>query len=92
MWGLLIAAVVLVLIGGALLLLTPQSPASFTCAGGIGGTACTFSGMIFVTPARIAGALCGLAGLLLVAGALGWVLGRRARTERPGATPAAETL
>ncbi|UAJ80638.1 hypothetical protein IT072_06375 [Leifsonia sp. ZF2019] len=56
-WGLVIAAVVLVLLGGALLFLTPEGAASFTCTGGIGGTACTFSGMVFITPARIAGAL-----------------------------------
>lgn len=88
MWGLLAVAVVLVLTGGALLLLTPEAPASFTCAGELGGTACTFSGMVLVTPARIAGSVCGLVGLLLVAGALGWVLGRRTAADRSTAPSA----
>ncbi len=80
MWVVLGAAAILVLVGAGVLLFAPVTFGTFgwTAYAPLSGETFSFSGMYPLTPRRATGALCVIAGLLLVAGVLGWVLGRRA--------------
>lgn len=81
MWGLLGAAVILVSVGAGLLLFTPVSFGWFAYAP-LSGESFSFSGMYPLTPERGAGAGLTVLGMLIVAGVLGWVLGRRSGLRR----------
>ncbi|MFF1572628.1 hypothetical protein ACFVWR_07775 [Leifsonia sp. NPDC058292] len=71
------AAAVLVVTGVAVVLFAPFSTGWFSYTAGGGSVSFDFHGMYPLTPERAVGFACAIAGLLLVAGALGWVLGRR---------------
>lgn len=76
---LLIAAAVLVAIGAAVLLFMPASFGWVGYSTGASSSSFEFTGMYPLTPERAIGAACCVAGLLLGAGVLGWVLGRRSQ-------------
>ena len=82
MWVLLSTAVVLVLVGGALLMFAPVS-FGWTAYAPLSGESFSFSGMYPVTPERALGIVLAILGLLLVVGMLGWILGRRAAQRDP---------
>jgi heme/copper-type cytochrome/quinol oxidase subunit 1 len=87
-WGLLGAAVILVLWGAGLLLLTPVSFGWFAYAP---LSRESFSSEIYLlTPERSAGAGLVILGMLIAVGVVGWVLGRRAGQRRQLPDPASE--
>ena len=77
MWVLLGAAVVLVIVGAAVLLFSPVA-FGWTAYAPLSGESFSFSGMYPLTPERAAGAALSILGLLLAVGVIGWVLGRSA--------------
>ena len=77
MWVLLAAAVVLVVTGAGVLLFAPASFGTFGFISGANATSFEFSGMYPLTLERAVGAVCCIAGLLIVSAVLGWVFGRR---------------
>ncbi|KRC47060.1 hypothetical protein ASE16_16955 [Leifsonia sp. Root227] len=79
-WALLTVAVVLVVIGGAVLLFVP---ATFGWTAYSPLSSSTFSGMYPLTEERAIGATCAIVGLLIGAGLVGWGIGRRS-ASRPG--------
>ena len=81
MWTVLGAALVLVMIGAAVLLFVPVSFGWVGYATVANSASFEFSGMYPLTPERAAGALCAIVGLLLGAVVLGWVLGRRSAAQ-----------
>lgn len=80
-WVLLGTAVLLVLVGAAVMLFSPAT-FGWTAYAPLSSTAFSFSGMYPLTPQRAAGAGLAVLGLLLVVGLLGWVLGRRSELKR----------
>lgn len=93
-WGLLVAAVVLVVVGGAVLLFAPASIGWFAYSPLSSTTPFEFTGGVYpITAERAGGVAAVAAGLLLIAGVAGWVLGRRSALRgltRSGALRAEE--
>jgi hypothetical protein len=77
MWVLLAAAVVLVVIGAAVVLFVPVTFGWVGYGSFASSESFDFSGMYPLTPERAAGAACAVVGLVLCAVVLGWVLGSR---------------
>ncbi|GAA2054996.1 hypothetical protein [Leifsonia soli] len=74
--ALLVAAVVLILVGAAIALLSPVD-FGWTAYAPLSGESFSFTGMYPLTAARAAGMGTAVAGLLVIAGVTGWTLGRR---------------
>lgn len=86
MWVLLGAGVVLVVVGGSTLLFSPVSYGWFAysplSSSTSDGSFAFVGGMYPMTTERAIGATCAVAGLLLLVGLGGWVLGRRSVMQR----------
>ena len=80
LWVLLVAAVVLILIGAAILLFSPVE-FGWTAYAPLSGESFSFTGMYPLTAARAAGIGTAVAGLLVIAGVVGWTLGRRSTRQ-----------
>lgn len=80
LWVLLVAAVVLILVGTAILLFSPVE-FGWTAYTPLSGESFSFTGMYPLTAARAAGVGTAVAGLLVVAGVVGWTLGRRSTRQ-----------
>lgn len=76
MWLLVGFAVVLVVIGASVLLLSPAT-FGWTLDAPLSGESFSFSGMYPLTPERATGGALAILGLLLIAAIAGWALGRR---------------
>ena len=80
-WGLLGVAVILLVMGAAVLLFSPVE-FGWTAYAPLSDESFSFSGMYPLTPERAAGGALAILGLLLIAGTGGWMLGRASRPAR----------